>query len=78
MNRLRLFGVIKIIKDETVTCTSWPKAALMRKVGFIDRKSGRPYPTEGKIKFSKHSILSQKRFISSNNFILFYNFFFFL
>eukprot|EP01083_Nonionella_stella_P234204 824518_1 len=47
MNRLRMFGVIKVIKDETVTCTTWPKATLMRKVGFIDRATGGFYPTEG-------------------------------
>ena len=47
MNRLRMFGVIKVIKDETVTCTTWPKATLMRKVGFIDKSTGSFYPTEG-------------------------------
>lgn len=47
MNRLRMFGVIKVIKDETVTCSTWPKATLMRKVGFIDRATGGFYPTEG-------------------------------
>jgi len=44
-----MFGVIKVIKDETITSTSWPKATLMRKVGFIDRTSGNFYPTEGVI-----------------------------
>ena len=47
MNRLRMFGVIRVIKDEVITATSWPKATLMRKVGFIDRMSGAFYPTEG-------------------------------
>ena len=47
MNRLRMFGVIKVIKDETITCSTWPKATLMRKVGFIDRATGGFYPTEG-------------------------------
>eukprot|EP00483_Globobulimina_turgida_P013534 UN13559 len=47
MNRLRMFGVIKVIKDETITCTTWPKATLMRKVGFIDRATGGFYPAEG-------------------------------
>jgi len=47
MNRLRMFGVVKFMKDEIVTSTSWPKATLMRKVGFIDRTTGSFYPTEG-------------------------------
>mmetsp|Transcript_11331 Transcript_11331/g.14184 ORF Transcript_11331/g.14184 Transcript_11331/m.14184 type:complete len:99 (+) Transcript_11331:98-394(+) len=47
MNRLRMFGIVKVIKDETITCSTWPKATLMRKVGFIDRTSGSFYPTEG-------------------------------
>jgi len=49
MNRLRMFGVVKMYKDEVVTCTTWPKATLMRKVGFIDRTTGSLYPTEGVI-----------------------------
>ena len=47
MNRLRMFGVVRIIKDEVITATTWPKATLMRKVGFIDKMSGSFYPTEG-------------------------------
>ena len=42
-----MFGVIRVIKDEVITATTWPKATLMRKVGFIDKMSGSFYPTEG-------------------------------
>jgi len=42
-----MFGVVRIIKDEVITATTWPKATLMRKVGFIDKMSGSFYPTEG-------------------------------
>ena len=47
MNRLRMFGQTKRNNGETVIATTWPKASLMRKVGFIDRTDGSFYETEG-------------------------------